>query len=57
MGVCLFLGNLYRIEQRGAYGEIKGLRERVKMMRERKRNSLAKTPQRRMRAVGCIGKR
>lgn len=26
-GWCLFLGNLYRIEQRGAYGEIKGLRE------------------------------
>lgn len=26
--MCLFLGNLYRIEQRGAYGEIKGLGER-----------------------------
>lgn len=25
--VCLFLGNLYRIEQRGTYGEIKGLGE------------------------------
>lgn len=25
--MCLFLGNLYRIEQRGAYGEIKGLGE------------------------------
>lgn len=25
--VYLFWGNLYRIEQQGAYGEIKGLRE------------------------------
>lgn len=25
--MCLFWGNLYRIEQRGAYGEIKGLAE------------------------------
>lgn len=25
--MCLFLGNLYRIEQQGAYGEIKGLGE------------------------------
>lgn len=24
---CLFWGNLYRIEQQGAYGEIKGLSE------------------------------
>lgn len=27
MCVCLFWGNLYRIEQQGAYGKIKGLAE------------------------------
>lgn len=36
-GECLFLGNLYRIEQQGAYGEIKGLRKSDDDERERKR--------------------
>lgn len=40
--VCLFLGNLYRIEQQGAYGEIKGLRERERERRKRMMDSLEK---------------
>lgn len=43
VSVC-FLGNLYRIEQQGAYGEIKGLGEIDDERKRQRMNSLAKMP-------------
>lgn len=64
MWVCLFLGNLYRIEQRGAYVRLRDWERVMMMMRERERegkgcmlDSLAKAqyPEKTNESV-CCGK-